>query len=144
MPRTIHVETVIPAPIEDVWDDLAVLSSHAEWMHDAERIEFVGDQRDGVGTRLKVLTRVGPFRLMDELLFTGWDPPRRMAVRHEGIVTGDGIFDLRPEGASTRLHWEETLTFPWYLGGRLTELAASVVLRWVWRRNLAAFADRFS
>jgi uncharacterized protein YndB with AHSA1/START domain len=142
--RAIQVEVTIPAPPQTVWDDLADLASHVEWMADAESIEFLTDQQEGSGTRMRVATKVGPFRTSDLMEFTAWEPPHRMAIRHQGLVTGEGEFLLAPQGSGTRFTWRETLTFPWYLGGPVTALGAAPVLRWIWRRNLERLVERFA
>ncbi len=144
MPRTIEVSTVISASPDAVWAEVEQIENHAEWMADAESIEFIGDQRRGVGTRMRVETRVGPLRTMDVMEFTGWDAPHRMAIRHEGLVTGEGAFTLTAEGDATRFTWREDLSFPWYLGGPITGFFAAPVLRWIWKRNLEGLAGRFA
>ena len=143
MSRTIEVGVTILATPEEVWEDVAVLESHVEWMADAESIEFLSDTNSGVGTRMKVATRVGPLRTTDVMEFTAWEAPRRMAIHHQGLVTGEGAFTLEPIDAGTRFTWRETLTFPWYLGGPITELFAAPVLRQIWKRNLRRLAARF-
>lgn len=137
------VEQHIAAPPQTVWDDIADVGSHVEWMADAESIEFVTHQRDGVGTKMEVLTKVGPFSLTDVMEFTAWEPPVRMAVRHEGLVTGEGAFFLAPERNGTKFVWDEELTFPLWLGGPVAAFFAAPVLRAIWRRNLRRLADRF-
>lgn len=139
----IRVEQRIEAPLRQVWDDIADLASHVEWMADAESIDFVSEQRSGKGTRMEVLTRVGPMKTTDVMEFTEWDPPHRMAIRHEGLVTGVGAFTLEADGEATRFVWEEELAFPWYLGGPVAATAAAPVLKAIWRRNLRALAERF-
>lgn len=139
----ISVSQLIHAPIGEVWDDIQQLENHAEWMADAESIEFIGDRRRGEGTIMRVSTRLGPLRTADVIRVVSWDPPHRIAVVHEGLVTGSGEFHLVPEAGNTRFSWEEELAFPWYLGGNLTTLAARPLLRWVWRRNLGRLAERF-
>jgi carbon monoxide dehydrogenase subunit G len=144
MARNITVFVTIGAPIDTVWADLADLASHVEWMADAESITFVTPQTSGVGTTMEVETRVGPLRLNDIMEFTGWDPPHRMAIRHQGLVTGVGEFVLTDIGGdTTRFMWTEALTFPWYLGGPITEFFAAPVLSAIWKRNLARLAARF-
>lgn len=139
----IRVEQLIAASPEQVWEDVADVASHAEWMADAERITFLGEQRSGAGTRMEVLTRVGPFSLTDVMEFTAWDPPHRMAVRHQGLVTGEGAFHLEADDGGTRFVWDEELTFPWWLGGAVTAFFAAPVLRAIWRGNLGRLAGRF-
>jgi carbon monoxide dehydrogenase subunit G len=140
---TIDVEITIPAAVETVWDDLADVASHSEWMTDAARIDFVGEQRSGVGTTIAVLTKVGPISLRDQVEFVAWRPPYHMAIRHRGLVTGDGSFVLSPEGDGTRFSWSERLDFPLRMGGVLGELVAAPILRAIWRRNLEKLRTRF-
>jgi carbon monoxide dehydrogenase subunit G len=127
----------IPAARAVVWDELADLSSHVEWMADAHSIEFLGPDRSGVGTRMEVETRFGPLRTRDLMEVTVWAPPERMAVVHRGLFTGTGEFTLDEAGPdATRVTWREDIRFPWWFGGRIGAWFAAPVFRWVWRRNL--------
>lgn len=140
---SVKVSVVIEAPLEQVWVAAADLESHDEWMADAESIEFLTARKRGLGTRMEVATRVGPFRTKDIMEVTEWEDRRRIGVRHTGLVTGTGAFEIEPiDPATTRFTWQERLTFPWYLGGRLTALFASPVLALVWKRNLARLKRR--
>ena len=127
-----------------MWSDIEDLSSHTEWMQDAESIRFVSEQRSGVGTTFDCETRVGPFRLTDRMEITSWRPGREMGVRHRGLVTGTGRFELRrTRSGDTRFTWVERLHFPWYFGGPLGAVVARPVLRRIWRANLANLRARF-
>jgi len=133
----------IDAPVAAVWNDLANLASHAEWMVEAESIEFVGEIREGAGAILRVVTRVGPFRTVDVIEVTVWEPPFVMGVHHRGTVAGSGRFSLDAISTGTRFTWSETLAFPWLLGGQITAFIARPVLRAIWERNLERFRKRF-
>ena len=133
----------ISQPPEVVWADIEQLETHVDWMADAESIAFDGDQRRGVGTTMRVLTKVGPLQTTDVIRIVGWEPPRSMAVVHEGLVTGRGEFTLERRPPGTRFRWAEQLRMPWYFGGPLGGLVAKPVLSWVWRRNLRRLAARF-
>jgi uncharacterized protein YndB with AHSA1/START domain len=133
----IYVSIVIGAPPHEVWEAVADVSSHLRWMTDADAIRFESAQTSGVGTRFVTDTKVGFIRLADHLEITEWVEGRAIGVRHEGLVTGSGRFTL--DGAvdgGTLFAWEEQLRFPWWLGGRLAEAAAGLVLRPIWQRNL--------
>lgn len=143
MTRGIEVAVFVNAPVEEVWKDLAQVETHADWMRDAEAIEFVSDQQAGVGTRIRVPTRIGPLRTVDEIEFTAWDPPNRMSISHQGLFTGVGDISLRPEGLGATVTWRESVEFPLRFGGRLGEIIAAPILRWVWRSNLKRLAERF-
>lgn len=144
MARRLVSAVEIDAAPQRVWDVLAEIEQHVTWMADAESIRFTTDQRRGVGTRFVCRTAVGPLRLDDRMEITEWDPPRAMGVRHSGVVSGSGRFELTPidNGRRTRATWAEDLRFPWRLGGPFGAMAGSVVLRRIWKANLRRFAAR--
>ncbi len=133
----IVVSVVIDAPLARVWEAAADLGSHSEWMADAESISFETDSRSGLGTRMRVATKVGPLRTNDLMEVVEWQEGRSIGVRHSGLITGQGRFVLSPVAGGTQFSWAERLTFPWWLGGPLTASLARPILRWVWHRNLA-------
>lgn len=135
---TVH----IAAPLDEVWAAASTLESHTEWMVDAESIDFETRQRQGVGTRMVVETRVGPLRTSDRMEVTEWEEGRAIGVRHSGLISGEGRFELTPMAGGTRFTWTESLTFPWWLGGGLTAWVTRPVLGWIWRRNLTALKHR--
>lgn len=128
--------TEIPATPEAVWAAIEDVRTHTRWMADARRITVLGEKRQGVGTEFECLTMVGPLRMTDRMRVTEWEPARAMAIEHRGAVTGWGRFRLHPAAQGTRFCWREDVSFPWWLGGRLGELAGKRVLTRVWRKNL--------
>ena len=124
----IRVQVVIDAAPATVWASVSDISSHVQWMDDAVAIRFQTDQRAGVGTRFDCETRVGPLRTTDTMEVTEWVPERAIAIRHQGLVKGEGRFTLRGLGSGTEFTWEERLSFPVWL-------ARPVLIR-VWRKNL--------
>jgi hypothetical protein len=140
MPR-ISVGTVVQAPAATVWRELADIARHVEWMADAETITFVGDQRQGAGTRFDCVTRIGPLRTNDRMEITSWVVETEIGVRHQGLVRGEGGFTIRPiTPGQTDVSWSEELRFPWYLGGPITGLVAGPILRRIWQANLRRLA----
>ena len=136
----LRVAIDISATPTEVWDVVEPIEHHVEWMHDAVAIRFQTDQQRGVGTTFLCDTKVGPVELVDSMEITEWEPGVAMGVRHVGVVTGTGRFTLTPIdlGRRTRFSWDESLTFPWWLGGPAGALVGGrVVLRSIWKRNLA-------
>lgn len=133
------MSVMVDAPLERVWEALADLASHTEWMADAEAIHFPSGQRSGRGTVMTVDTKLGPLRLTDRLEVIGWDEFRSIAVDHRGIVRGTGRFELAPMANGIRFTWREHLRFPWWLGGAPTALLARLILTRVWSGNLRRF-----
>lgn len=139
--RGVRVSVEIDAPPSQVWEVVEPVERHVDWMHDAVAIRFTGDQTRGVGTAFLCDTKIGPIKLVDRMEITEWVPCEVMGVRHTGIVTGSGRFtlDAIDLGRRTRFTWAETLTFPWWMGGRLgAALGGTLVLGPIWRRNLRA------
>jgi len=135
----IRVSIEIDAPAAAVWKVVEPIERHVDWMADATEIRFTGSTTRGVGTEFECDTKVGPITLTDEMTVTEWDPEERMGVRHSGVVTGTGVFELEPIdlGRRTRFTWTEELTFPWFLGARLGEVVGGrAVMRQIWLRNL--------
>ncbi len=138
----IRVSKTIEAPKSVVWTELSTIERHVIWMKDAVRITFETDQRQGVGTTFRCLTRVGPFRTNDRMEITDWIEGRQITVHHSGLITGAGRFSLRGElGQFCVLRWEERLEFPWWLGGSLVAAVAKPILKSIWTRNLDRLAE---
>lgn len=110
-------------------------------MKDAVEIEFLGVKQSGIGTRMRVPTRVGPFRTIDILEVTGWVDGESITVNHEGLVSGSGQFSLKGDHP-TLVVWEETLRFPWWIGGPVAAVLARPILRRIWSGNLSRLAAR--
>jgi hypothetical protein len=122
-----------------VWRVIEPIEDHVQWMADARAIRFETSQHRGVGTRFTCETVIGPFHLDDHMEITDWRPERVMGVRHHGLVTGNGRFQLEPldGGQRTRFTWQEELRFPWWMGGPVAaRLGGTAVLRRIWRGNL--------
>lgn len=135
----IQVHADYDATPDAVWRAVEDVDTHIDWMADAETIRFLTEQTAGVGTRFECITKVGPVRLTDRMEITEWEPGRSLGVRHTGVVTGTGRFTIAPldAGRRTRFSWEEELTFPWWLGGRLgSAVGGPAVLQRIWRGNL--------
>ncbi len=129
----------ISATPAQVWRAVEVIEDHVSWMHDAVAIRFQTDRRRGVATAFLCDTKVGPFKLVDRMEIIEWTPNAAIGVRHVGLVTGTGRFTLTPIdlGRRTRFGWDESLVFPWWLGGPFgASVGGRLVLRPIWNRNL--------
>jgi uncharacterized protein YndB with AHSA1/START domain len=141
----------VDAPPEQVWSALVDWSRQGEWMLLTD-VRTVDGDGQGVGGRLAAVTGVKiPGRprigVLDTMLITAWEVPRRVDVRHTGrVVRGTGTFEVRPrpDGGSTFV-WIEVLDLPLGVLGRAgwplvrPLMAAGVRLS---LRRFAAFAER--
>ena len=141
--RAVVVSIEIQRTPSEVWADVRDIASHVTWMQDAVAIDFLGEEREGVGVRFRCRTRVGPFSLTDLMETTSWEEARQMGVRHVGLVVGTGEFTLRDlPGGRTEFRWQEDLSFPWFLGGAIGGFLARPVPRGIWRGNLRRLKAR--
>ena len=138
----ITVSVDIAAGVDAVWREASDLPAHADWMADAESIELLSDQRRGVGTRMKVASKLGPLRTSDVMEVVRWEENSLIGVRHVGLVTGIGEFAISPVAGGTRFTWTEDLRLPWRLGGPIGAYLAKPVLRALWRGNLTRLKKR--
>ncbi len=130
------------APAAAVWSELADLASHSEWMADAGAIEFVDSKTEGLGTQMRVPTRIGPFQTTDIMTVVEWEEGRTVGVEHVGAVSGVGRFVVEASRSGSVLTWSERLRFPWWLGGPIGAWIAQPLLRHIWRGNLRRLGER--
>lgn len=133
----IKINNRIHAPLPVVWEAVADVQTHTEWMADAESITLTSDHSVGIGTTFDCATRFGPFHTVDRMEITEWVDGSVIGVTHQGLVSGRGRFTLQEAGPSeTLFSWEESLKFPWWIGGRLLSIGARPILKAIWRGNL--------
>jgi uncharacterized protein YndB with AHSA1/START domain len=128
-----------------LWDALADLEGHREWMTDVRMLRFLTEQRSGVGTRYEII--VGPLRVRDHIEVIAWDRPSELAITHRiGPARGEGRLLLAVDGSGTRLEWQARFEVPRWAGGRLTERLGVPATRRLLTRNLGSLrswlADR--
>lgn len=137
----VKVAITIDASPASVWEEVGCIERHVDWMADAVAIRFTSKATRGVGTTFDCDTKVGPVRLTDRMEVTEWREGRTMGVRHVGVVTGTGRFTLkRARRGRTRFTWEERLTYPLWMGGRVGGLVGDRIMSLVWKRNLRSLA----
>ena len=136
----LEMQQSMPAAPDDVWNVLADWERYPEWMPDVSWVRRKGSG-EGADLRLAVRTKVLGIPLVtDEMAVTAWEPPRRMAIEHRGLVRGAGEWRLEPEDGGTRFTWEEILTMPPPLIGSFMLLVYSPVLRWTFGRSMRNLA----
>jgi carbon monoxide dehydrogenase subunit G len=140
-------ETIdVDAPPERVWAALTDWVRQGEWML-ATDVRTVDGTAQEVGGRLAARTGVpvpGGRRLgvLDTMLITRWEPPRRVDVRHTGrVVRGTGVFEVRPRGELSTFVWTEVLDLPLGGLGRLGWPVVRPAMRAGVRLSLRRFAE---
>jgi carbon monoxide dehydrogenase subunit G len=133
----IELAAVVAASPERIWEVLADWERQASWMPDVAWIRIAGPERED-GARLRVRTKVfGIPAVIDDVVVTGWVPPRRLAVEHRGLVKGRGEWRLEPFGSGTRFIWIEELSLPVPVIGEAALLAYRPVQAALLRRSMS-------
>lgn len=138
----IELSLDMPAAPERVWEVLADWERYPQWMPDVAWVRRLSEV-EGEGMRLAVRTKVvGVPLVTDELVVTAWEPARRMAIEHRGLVRGVAEWRLEASSSGTRFSWIEQLRMPPPLLGALALFLYSPVLRWTFRMSMHNLARR--
>lgn len=119
----------IDAPPDQVWAAVTDWPRQGEWMFATDVREVGGPARRLHG---RLVARTGlplpggrHVGLVDTMVITEWEPPRRVVVQHTGrIVRGPAIVEIEPRGAGVLFSWTERLHPPF---GLLGEVCAALV-----------------
>jgi Polyketide cyclase / dehydrase and lipid transport len=137
----IHADAVSSADPDRVFAMLVDWPRHEEWMPFTR-----AEGGHGVGASLNARTGIGPIGFTDTMVVTGWEPGRKVTVRHTGkVVRGEAFFEVIPltEGGCL-IRWMEGIDLPLGPLGRIGWLAAGPVIRiflGVGLRRLARLAE---
>ena len=127
----------LPVPPESAWAFLTRWEDQARWMRDADRVDVLTPQREGLGVRLAVRTRVfGVPAFTEELEVTAWDPPRRLEITHRSFIHGCGIWTFEADATGTTFTWVEDISLPVPFVGELALVVYRPFLRLLMRRAL--------
>jgi hypothetical protein len=127
----------VPIDAAELWSFVTDWERQADWMADADRVDVVSAAGDGVGVRLRVRTRLfGIAAFTEPMEVVAWDPPRGLAIRHGGPVTGTGTWTLEPAPAGTRFTWTEDVVLGVPLVGSLAARCYAPILWWLMGRSM--------
>ncbi|MGH3431922.1 MAG: SRPBCC family protein [Thermocrispum sp.] len=136
----LQVEVPVAAPPEEVWAAVTDWPRQSEWILGTTVRVAEGDGR-GVGSRIEAYTGVRPLGLLDTMVVTAWQPPRRVEVQHDGrVLRGPGVIEVRPSGRGSVLVWSEDLVQPLGVVGSVAWWAARPLVSASFRRALGKLA----
>lgn len=137
----VAVQRILLASPETVWRVLLAWETQPRWMKDASSVRVLGRNREGVGVRLGVRTRVFHVPLFtEELEVTRWEPASAMVIEHRSFIHGTGEWSLGRLEGGTAFRWTEDLSVPIPLLGELALLVYRPFMRRVMRGALDGLA----
>jgi carbon monoxide dehydrogenase subunit G len=135
----VRAETTLPATIEASWSALTDWEGQADWMSDVSAVRVLTPHRRGIGVRVEVMTRVIGVPLFTDLLeVVEWRPPRRLVMRHSGLVHGTGEWSLEPVSDGSRFRWSEDVCVRLPVLGKLALFVYRPIMRGLMRRSVSS------
>lgn len=137
---------LIEAPAADVFEVVAHAEHFAAVVPHIESIEFLSEQRRGVGARFREKRLLKRREATTELEVTGYEPPRLVRlVADEGGTVWDSTFTLTPgsDGATTEVEIVMTATAYTWSARILNPLLRRLITGGL-EDDLLAVADHFA
>lgn len=98
MTRT-RMSRTIDAPVDAVFETVSDISNYTKAVPEIVRVEFVTEQKTGVGTRFRETRRMGKREATTELEVTEYVRNERVRmVSDAGGTIWDSVFTVTPEG----------------------------------------------
>ncbi|MFZ9702737.1 MAG: SRPBCC family protein [Candidatus Limnocylindrus sp.] len=135
-----HMQIVIDAPLQRVWEVASDVQRQPEWMHEMKRVEMLTPGPVRVGSRGRATVRIFGISTTDDVVITRLEPPHAFGIRHEGRFTGEGLLEFGAEGDQrTMIRWMEYLRPPLFpmLGG----LIQRPILRRIFQSDLRTLKE---
>ena len=139
-PPRMHMQIVIDAPLQRVWEVASDVQRQPEWMHEMKRVEMLTPGPVRVGSRGRATVRIFGISTTDDVVITRLEPPHAFGIRHEGAFTGEGLLEFGAEGDQrTVIRWMEYLRPPLFpmLGG----LIQRPILRRIFQSDLRTLKE---
>ena len=140
-PVVLDMAATLPGPPEVVWDLITDWEHQDDWMLEAGDFIVIGDQREGVGVVAEATIKIAGIKTRDRVRVIAWEPPRLLAIAHDGWVSGRGELFLTPIGKDrTHIFWREELEPPLGVLGAIGMTIVKPVMGRVFRRDLRILA----
>lgn len=116
---SISVDVLLDLSHEDAWTAVTDWPSQSDWVF-ATTVRNTANGGVGVGGGLEAFSGFGRIGVLDTMVITEWEPPRRVVVEHTGsVVRGIGVFEVFAlPGGRSRFVWSEELELPLGVVGR--------------------------
>ena len=137
---TISLGVLLDLPAEATWAAVTDWPSQSDWVM-GTTVRNTAKDGAGVGGGFEAFTGIRRIGVLDPMVITEWEPPRRVTVQHMGsVVKGIGIFEVFVlPGGRSRFVWSEELELPLGSVGRLGWPLLRPVFALGVRRSLAKF-----
>ena len=122
---------------------LTVFDYVADWERQSDWIMFttvkqLSDPAKNSDIYLAATTKVGPFKVVDTMAVTTWQPPEKIVIEHTGRqVLGKGVFMVKKiSDDRCEFVWEEITPIPFAAVGRIGLFILMPFIRFFYDKSL--------
>ena len=109
-PVLVEMWRVLPGPPDLVWPLITDWEHQDDWMLEARDFVISSAHREGLGVEGRATVSIGGITTTDTVVVTGWEPRKRLAIAHQGWVSGEAEMILTDLGdGTTHILWREEL-----------------------------------
>ena len=133
---------MMPAPPDLIWRLITDWERQGDWMLEASDFVVISAAREGVGVEAEATIKIAGISTRDVVVVVGWEPGHRLAIRHEGWVSGVGEIFLTPVAADrTHVFWREELRPPLGVAGAVGMAIFKPLMKRIFQRDLGVLAS---
>jgi hypothetical protein len=138
----LEMAQTLPCTAEIAWELITDWEHQDDWMLEASDFVITSEQREGVGVEGEATVKIGGIKTRDKVRVVGWDPQHRLAIEHEGWVSGRGEMSLTALGSDrTHIYWREELYPPLGFLGALGITAFKPLMLRIFKKDLRVLAS---
>ena len=141
-PVVVEMAQTLPCTPAIAWELITDWEHQDDWMLEASDFVITSEQREGVGVEGEATVTIGGIKTRDKVRVVGWDPEHRLAIEHEGWVSGRGEMSLTALGADrTHIYWREELYPPLGVLGAIGMTAFKPLMLRIFKNDLRVLAS---
>jgi uncharacterized protein YndB with AHSA1/START domain len=140
-PVVLEMGQTLAGPPDVIWRLITDWELQGAWMLEASDFVITSERQAGVGVEGEATIRIAGIRTRDKVRIVTWEPNKRLGIRHEGWISGEGEMLLTQLGSDrTHLFWREELFPPLGPFGALSLAAFRPVMQRIFERDLRVLA----
>jgi hypothetical protein len=136
-PVTLEMAQTLPCTPKIAWELITDWEHQDDWMLEASDFVITSSLREGVGVEGEATVKIGGITTRDKVRVVTWEPERRLAIEHDGWVSGSGEMSLTALGSDrTHLYWREELHPPLGILGAIGVATFKPLMLRIFKRDL--------
>ncbi|MEA2461547.1 MAG: hypothetical protein QOH90_1724 [Actinomycetota bacterium] len=141
-PVVLEMAQTLPCTPEIAWELVTDWEHQDDWMLEASDFVITSEKREGVGVEGEATVKIAGITTRDKVRVVKWEPPRHLAIEHEGWVSGRGDMSFTPLGPDrTHMYWREELQPPLGVLGSIGIVTFKPLMLRIFKKDLRVLAS---